>query len=1025
VKPGALKIPPAFRWPGVVLAFGLLAAAVAGVWQRQANEAMVLEQLQHHAESAAERLRQLVMTYESGLLGMRGHVVAAGGGSAAVSREQFHHYVAALDLPRRYPGARGFGFIRRVAAGQESAFLAQAQLEGVSTLRIHELEPNPGEHFVIQYLEPVPGNAEALGLDIASEADRRQTALAALRSGEPRLTPPITLVQARGQPERSLLLLLPLYRGFALPQPARREAEGLGWVVAPLVMDEVLQGFSDGNGVLAMAVTDYTVPGAHQRLFTSRTWRSTPEAAVRGVPLQIFGRTWQVEVQSMPAFAASLNLHSPGAVAAAVAATAILLSLVPYLAMRPAARARLIQHERAQMAAMVSSAHDAIIRHTLDDRIQSWNAAAERLLGWHADEVLGRSLVELTVPPHLRDEAQQLHERVQRGEDVAPFDTVRLDRHGTAVDVSLSVVPIRRDDGRMDGAATTLRDIRARRATEARILELNASLQQQVQQVQQRTTEVQALAARERAILASAASAIIAMDLHARVIAFNPAAAAMFRLPASQALGRSVVQFCDPQELRYKARFFPQEVKDHAAGLPPELRQGLDATDAVPHPGAVRNEWTYVRADGTRFPGLLSLSVLRGDADQPIGFLAVISDLSERRALEDALRQRTAELEALAQRERAIVSSAGSVIVVTNCEDHITLFNPEAERLTNYRAAEALGQSATGLLFDAQELRERLRALQAAFGRTLMPGEVFMAHAPDRLDDGWHLRRRDGSRVPVLLEVRVLRGEHSRIDGLVYVAVDLSERQRLEQELQLRTRQAEAASRAKTAFLANMSHEFRTPLNAVIGFSQLLQQRSLPEDIGRFVGHIHDAGEQLLALVSDVLDISRIEAGEMQLETAAFEVLPLLDAVLALVRSQAEAKSLTLVADVARDLPERLLGDPLRLRQVLLNLLSNAVKFTESGGVMLRVRSLMQGEQRVLLCLDITDTGIGIAPEQQMRIFEPFTQADASTTRRFGGTGLGLSIVRRLLDMMGGTLTVESQLGSGSTFSVTLPFVTA
>jgi PAS domain S-box-containing protein len=1020
VKPGALKVLAAFQWPGAVLAFGLIAAAVAGVWQRESNEAMVLDQLQRHADLAAERLRQLIMTYESGLLGMRGHLVAAGSGSAAVSREQFHHYVAALDLPRHYPGARGFGFIRRVAAGQESAFLAQARLDGMPVLRIHELGPNTGDRFVIQYLEPVPGNAEALGLDIASEAGRQQTALAALRSGEPRLTPPITLVQARNQHERSLLLLLPLYRGFALPQLARREAEGLGWVFAPLVMDEVMQGFSEENSTLAMAVTDNTVPGAHQRLFTSRTWRSTPAAAVLGVPLQIFGRAWQVEVQAMPAFAASLNLRSPGAVAAMVAATATLLSLVLYLAMQPSARARQIRHERAQIAAMVASAHDAIIRHTLEDRIQGWNAAAERLLGWRADEVRGRSLVELTVPPHLRDEAQQLRERVQRGEDVPPFDTVRLDRNGTAVEVSLSVVPIRRDDGRMDGAATTLRDVRAQRAAQARILELNASLQQQVQQVQQRTTEVQALAARERAILASAASAIIAMDLHARVIAFNPAAAAMFRLPASQALGRSVAAFCDPQELRYKARFFPQEVKDHAAALPPELRQGLEATDAAPHPGAERNEWTYVRADGTRFPGLLSLSVLRGDADQPIGFLAVISDLSERRALENALRRRTAELEALAQRERAIVSSAGSAIIVTDCEGHITLFNPEAERLTNYRAVEALGQSAIGLLFDAQELRERLRALQAAFGRPLMPGEVFMAHAPDGLDDGWHLRRRDGSRVPVLLEVRVLRGEHARIDGLVYVAVDLSERRRLEQELQLRTRQAEAASRAKTAFLANMSHEFRTPLNAVIGFSQLLQQRTLPEDVGRFVGHIHDAGEQLLALVSDVLDLSRIEAGEMQLEEAEFETAPLLDTVLAMVRPQADAKGLALVADVPMALPRRLLGDALRLRQVLLNLLGNAVKFTAAGGVTLRVRVLAANAGQALLRFDVVDTGIGIAPEQQPHVFEPFTQADGSITRRYGGSGLGLSIVRRLVDMMGGELFMESQPGHGSVFSVEL-----
>jgi PAS domain S-box-containing protein len=195
-------------------------------------------------------------------------------------------------------------------------------------------------------------------------------------------------------------------------------------------------------------------------------------------------------------------------------------------------------------------------------------------------------------------------------------------------------------------------------------------------------------------------------------------------------------------------------------------------------------------------------------------------------------------------------------------------------------------------------------------------------------------------------------------------------------------RQAEDASRAKSTFLAHMSHELRTPLNAVIGFSQLLLQRFLPEDVARFVGHIHDAGEQLLALVSDVLDLSHIEAGEMQLEDAAFDTAPLLDAVLAMVRPQADAKGLALVVDVPAALPRWLFGDPLRLRQVLLNLLGNAVKFTAAGSVTLRVRVLMILAGQALLRVDVADTGIGITPEQQLHIFEPFTQADGSITRR-------------------------------------------
>ncbi|WP_298236515.1 ATP-binding protein [uncultured Azohydromonas sp.] len=233
---------------------------------------------------------------------------------------------------------------------------------------------------------------------------------------------------------------------------------------------------------------------------------------------------------------------------------------------------------------------------------------------------------------------------------------------------------------------------------------------------------------------------------------------------------------------------------------------------------------------------------------------------------------------------------------------------------------------------------------------------------------------------------------------------------------------AQAANQAKSAFLATMSHELRTPLNAVIGLSHLLQQMALPPRAQGFVGHVAQAGEQLLALVNDVLDLSRIEAGEMRLERVAFDLASVLDAVRAIVEPQALAKGLTLEFDAAPDLARKVSGDPLRLKQVLLNLLGNAVKFTLAGSIKLHVQQQAREVGRVVLRFDVTDTGIGIAQQAQARIFDAFTQADSSTTRRFGGTGLGLSIVQRLVDMMDGTLSVQSQPGQGSTFSVELPF---
>ena len=302
-------------------------------------------------------------------------------------------------------------------------------------------------------------------------------------------------------------------------------------------------------------------------------------------------------------------------------------------------------------------------------------------------------------------------------------------------------------------------------------------------------------------------------------------------------------------------------------------------------------------------------------------------------------------------------------------------------------------------------------------------------------------RHRDGHWVWLLTLGRVVEREgDGRARRAVGVFLDIDERRRNEEELaqyrqhleamvEQRTAQlaearkrAEAASQAKSHFLANMSHEIRTPLNAVIGLSQLLARMALPEKARGFVGHIGLAGEQLLALTNDVLDLSRIESGELHLERVPFRLSALLETVGAIVRAQAAAKGLELRLEVAPALPEELLGDPLRIRQVLINLLGNAVKFTPEGSVTLRVGARQPEDGRCLLRFDVIDTGIGIDPAMHSRIFEAFTQGDGSITRRYGGTGLGLSIVRRLVEMMGGTLSVESQPGQGSTFSVKLPF---
>jgi PAS domain S-box-containing protein len=613
---------------------------------------------------------------------------------------------------------------------------------------------------------------------------------------------------------------------------------------------------------------------------------------------------------------------------------------------------------RAFLVAVVESSDDAIVAVSRDNKILGWNKGAQDIYGYTAEEVLGKSN-RIFVPSDRMEEFEKIFEKVLSEEKVIRFESVRHRKDGEKVELALAYSPIRNPQGTVIGVSAIVRDVTQAKATQKALDEANE---------------------RYRNLVHNIPDVVWMVDEQRRVAFVSPNVEKM--------MGISPAQFYQSGAGAWFERVHRADVENAEARFEELFTTGtiFDVKVRIQHANGTWI-WMHARSVGTHeTDGLKYASGL-------------LSDITEQTRAQEALSQSEQRYRLLFERNLAGVFRCSQTGAFLDCND-------AGARILGYESREDLiGRPATDVFFAIEDKND-------ADSKMTAKGTVSNLELC--------LRRKDGSRVWVMSNTSVVEGPNGmEVEGTF---VDITVRKQAEEQMRLAKEAAEAANRAKSEFLANMSHEIRTPMNGVIGMTNLALETDLNLEQREYLDTVKSSAEALLHIINDILDFSKIEVRKLELERVSFNVRDVVRATIRELAVQAQKKHLSLLCHFSPDLPQTEIGDPGRLRQVLMNLIGNAIKFTERGEIMVLAKKLTDVGAENMLQFSVSDTGIGVPAKKQKLIFEAFVQADTSSTRQYGGTGLGLTIASQLVFLMGGRIWMESDPGKGSAFHFTARF---
>jgi len=1010
-------------WPAwVALACSLLLTFVA--WRNSQQDFEHQLRLEFDAEVA--RLRTDLNVHLADCTQTLRAAAALFAGSENVTREEWRNYVAVLKLERNHPALQAIAFARAVSDAELAALVSEVRISGVSDFTMRP--PGRRDRYVINvFTEPYSGlNIKALGYDMWQDADRRETMQRARDSGEPMITRKITLkVDDQSNPAPAFIMYLPV--------AAKSGGVLYGYVLSPVRMPVLIaELFKQSSRLVSLSIHDGTEPRP-ENLFYSSAAKDSPTAArfVHSETSVVGGRPWTLTYASRP----ELEAHSNATRSAQVLALGLFASMLMFgiawsLATTRARALRLahdmtgsLRESEARFRILVEQAPDAITVYDMDlGRFVEANAQAEKLFGCPREELLksGPESFYASCRHNGKSAAENLQEMLEQalaGEPVC-FEHCLRNAQGRLLSCELRLVRLPSADRRL--IRGSLIDVTGRKQAE------------EYEQFRSRVLELLA----GDAPLSGVLEAIVQ-----GVEQLNPGMLCSILLLDGEGkrLGNGV------------APSLPDFYNSAIDGL--EIGAGVGSCGTAAFTGdrvfvddiATHPYWTsYKELAASAGLGACWSQPVRSSSGQTLGTFAIYHQEAHALVESDvAVMEKTASLVSIAVEKSlaaekllrqnnmltAIIENFPGGISVVDADLRVVAHNPLFAEMLEFPQA----------LMSKPDLRFedfiRHNAKRGEYGPGDLEQQVAAAVGRAR---NFHAHRFERVRPNgTALEIR---GMPLPAGGFVSIYIDITERKRAEDEiralnasLEERVRQrtadlneanqslglakfqAEAANVAKSAFLANMSHEIRTPMNGILGMASILRREGVTPQQAQRLDTIDTSAKHLLAIISDILDISKIEAGKFVLEEAPVTAGSLLKNVVAIIAERCKAKGIKLLV-TTEPLPPNLTGDPTRLQQAMLNYTSNAIKFTETGAVTLRIRKQEETAESVMVRFEVTDTGIGIPPEALPRLFSAFEQADNSMTRKYGGTGLGLAITRRLAELMGGDAGAESKPGTGSTF---------